>query len=131
VLIRQGDRLPAGSCRAAVEAITGRPAAAQPVNPPSRSVAWTRPSCCSVAAARLDWYPCWQMRMMCRSLGVRVCGVLLVPPAGFWGVAATSLGVIANLAARYHNPAAVGIIPAVAGARSSRDGARSPASAAG
>src|SRR5260370_29894795 len=48
-------------------AITGRPAAAQAVNPPPRTVAWMRPSCCRAAAARLDWQPWLQMRMMCRS----------------------------------------------------------------
>ena len=48
-------------------AITGRPAAAQAVNPPSRSVAWAWPSCCKFAAARLDWYPWLQTRMIRRS----------------------------------------------------------------
>jgi Transposase len=47
--------------------VTGKPDAAQAVKPPSRSVALVRPSCCSVAAARLDWYPSWHTRMRCTS----------------------------------------------------------------
>src|SRR5579863_445562 len=42
---------------------TGSPAARQAWKPPSRSVAAVKPSCCSVAAARLDWYPSLQTRI--------------------------------------------------------------------
>jgi hypothetical protein len=65
-VICQGDGLPMGLGWLPA-GDHGRPAAVQAVNPPSRSVAWIRPSCCRVAAARLDWYPYWQMRMICRS----------------------------------------------------------------
>ena len=46
---------------------TGSPAARHALKPPSTSVARAKPSCCSVAAARLDWQPSSQSRMICSS----------------------------------------------------------------
>ena len=62
---RQSTLAPVDVLAYAATGTTGSPVAVHAAKPPSRSVALTRPSWCRTAAARLDWNPPWQARMIC------------------------------------------------------------------
>jgi hypothetical protein len=56
-----------GVLRGRVRAAIGKLAAAHAAEPPSRSVALTRPGLCTVAAAKLGWKPSLQIGMSGRA----------------------------------------------------------------